>query len=117
MGVMTATTKAPSPVQAQSVLPPARKLVGARNSTRTRRKTRDFRCAFAPLHENRAAKIAPPSYTLGRSSQQVLTEHRLNKFDSRTITTSSGAPLPVAIKNPLSHSFSIDLTPIRVHTD
>jgi uncharacterized protein DUF4157 len=54
---------------------------------------------------------------MGRAAREVLNSHKLHKFDSRTITTSNGAPLPVAIKNPLSRSFSIDLTPIRVHTD
>jgi len=70
--------------------------------------------SFAPLREN---SLAPPTVTLGRHAGQVLAEHTLNKFDARTITTTNGAPLPVAIKNPLSRSFSVDLTPIRVHTD
>ncbi|HEU5130976.1 MAG TPA: DUF4157 domain-containing protein, partial [Pyrinomonadaceae bacterium] len=59
----------------------------------------------------------PPTIAIGRQANQVLADHILTKFDARTITTSHGAPLPVAIKNPLSRSYSIDLTPIRVHTD
>jgi 5-methylcytosine-specific restriction endonuclease McrA len=70
---------------------------------------------FVPFRGSSA--IVPPTITIGRSAQEVLGSHRLQKFDARTITTSTGAPLPVAIKNPLSRSFSIDLTPIRVHTD
>jgi hypothetical protein len=54
---------------------------------------------------------------MGRAAREVLSSYQLRKFDARTITTSVGALLPVAIRNPLSHSFSIDLTPIRVHTD
>ena len=96
------------------MLPPVAKAV-SRNGAKTQRKRRDRLCAVAPLHENRFSNR--PTITIGRSSQQVLSEHKLQKFDARTITTSNGAPLPVAIKNPLSRSFSIDLTPIRVHTD
>ncbi len=62
------------------------------------------------------SEVAPPTITLGRSAAQVISDSRLRKLESTTIT-SSGAPLPVAVKNPLTHSFSIDLTPIRVHTD
>src|SRR6185503_14735155 len=62
------------------------------------------------------ADIAPPTITLGRPASQVLKDQTLKKLESTTIT-STGAPLPVAVKSPLSHSFSVDLTPIRVHTD
>ena len=31
--------------------------------------------------------------------------------------TSAGAPLPVAVRNSLARTFSVDLSPIRVHTD
>lgn len=54
--------------------------------------------------------------TLGRPASQVLKDQTLKKLESTTIT-STGAPLPVAVKGPLTHSFSVDLTPIRVHTD
>jgi len=60
--------------------------------------------------------VAPPTITLGRPASRVLKDHTLKKLESTTIT-STGAPLPVAVKSPLTHSFSIDLTPIRVHTD
>ncbi len=62
------------------------------------------------------SEVAPPTITLGRPSNQVINSDKFKKLESTTIT-SSGAPLPVAVKNPLTHSFSIDLTPIRVHTD
>jgi hypothetical protein len=63
------------------------------------------------------AEVAPPTITLGRpSSPRNLKHHTVQKLESTTIT-STGAPLPVAVKNPLTRSFSIDLTPIRVHTD
>src|SRR5215213_6916852 len=60
--------------------------------------------------------VAPPTITLGRPASRVLKDHTLKKLESTTIT-STGAPLPVAVKSPLTHSFSMDLTPIRVHTD
>ncbi|HEY0365064.1 MAG TPA: DUF4157 domain-containing protein [Pyrinomonadaceae bacterium] len=62
------------------------------------------------------ANIAPPTVTLGRPASQVLKDQTIKRLESTTIT-STGAPLPVAVKSPLSHSFSVDLTPIRVHTD
>src|SRR5215213_9365470 len=102
------TPKAPAPVEPKNV---------SRSGATARRKTGDFLRAVAPLRENSSSTIVPPTITLGRRAEQVLADHRLNRFDSRTITTSNGAPLPVAVKNPLSRSFSIDLTPIRVHTD
>ena len=63
-----------------------------------------------------SSNVAPPVITLHRSPSKSVNNHLLRKLDSTTIT-SSGTPLPVAVKNPLSRSFSIDLTPIRVHTD
>ena len=60
--------------------------------------------------------IAPPVVTLGRAAGEVVKNHLLKKLSSTTITN-TGAPLPVAVKSPLTRSFSIDLTPIRVHTD
>ena len=86
----------------RTVLPPPMRKTVSRKDAKVQRKTSNFLCTFAPLREN---------------SSQVLADHKLTKFDARTITTSNGAPLPVAIRNPLSRSFSIDLTPIRVHTD
>ena len=62
------------------------------------------------------ADIALPTITLGRPASQVLKDQTLKKLESTTVTT-TGAPLPVAVKSPLTHSFSVDLTPIRVHTD
>jgi len=62
------------------------------------------------------SEVAPPTITLGRPANQVVTSSTFKKLESTTVT-SAGAPLPVAVKNPLTHSFSIDLTPIRVHTD
>ncbi|HSE15984.1 MAG TPA: DUF4157 domain-containing protein [Pyrinomonadaceae bacterium] len=62
------------------------------------------------------ADIAPPTVTLGRPASQVIKDQTLKKLASTTVT-STGAPLPVAVRSPLSHSFSVDLTPIRVHTD
>lgn len=114
MGVMTATTKAPSPVQA----PPALRTKNvSRSGATSQRKRQDLLRAVASLRESSSSKIAPPTITIGRHAREVLSSYRLQKFDARTITTTNGAPLPVAIKNPLSRSFSVDLTPIRVHTD
>jgi len=62
------------------------------------------------------ADVAPPTITLGRPASHVVKDQTLKKLESTTIT-STGAPLPVAVKSPLTHSFSVDLTPIRVHTD
>ena len=62
------------------------------------------------------ADVAPPTITLGRPASHVVKDQTLKKLASTTIT-STGAPLPVAVKSPLTHSFSVDLTPIRVHTD
>jgi len=113
---LTRTAIPKAPAQNRPVVPPVRKNV-SRNGAKTQRKTPDFLFAVAPLRENPSPRISPPKITIGRSAREVLNNHTLNKFDARTITTTSGAPLPVAIKNPLSRSFSIDLTPIRVHTD
>lgn len=60
--------------------------------------------------------VPPPVITLGRPASEVVNDFLFKKLTSTTITT-SGSPLPVAVKNPLMRSFSIDLSPIRVHTD
>jgi Domain of unknown function (DUF4157) len=136
MGVMTATTKVPTPVQ----VPPAPQPKNvSRNGAAAQRKRPDTLRAVAPLRENPSthvsltiskkqpknaliqtvqppADVAPPTITLGRPASQVLKDQTLKKLESTTIT-STGAPLPVAVKSPLTHSFSVDLTPIRVHTD
>jgi hypothetical protein len=124
--------------------PPAQKNV-SRSGAAAQRKTQRPHLepgrlyAFAPLRENPSThisltlsknqpkdaliqtvqapvEIAPPTVTLGRPASQVLKDQTLKKLQSTTVTT-TGAPLPVAVKSPLAHSFSIDLTPIRVHTD
>src|SRR5215212_1289834 len=130
--------RAPAPVENRATVPSTRKNA-SRSGATTRRKTPNVLSAVAPLRENPAtrvslsmnksetrnahiqtvqapADIAPPTITLGRPASQVLKDHTLKKLESTTITT-TGAPLPVAIKNSLSHSFSLDVTPIRVHTD
>src|ERR1044072_5117159 len=142
MGVMTATTKAASPPQAPGAPAPRTKNV-SRKDAKTQRRAPYLEpgrlCAVAPLRENPSTHIsltiskkptkdaliqtvqprtdvAPPTITLGRPASQVLKDQTLKKLESTTIT-STGAPLPVAVKSPLTHSFSVDLTPIRVHTD
>lgn len=62
------------------------------------------------------ANVSPPVITLGRPASEVVNNYFFKKLASTTIT-SGGAPLPVAVRNSLMRSFSIDLTPIRVHTD
>lgn len=134
MGVTTATTKAASPVQVPTA--PQTKNVSRSGATAQRKNTLR---AVAPLRENPStqvsvtlnksqprnaiiqtvqppADVAPPTITLGRPASQVIKDQTLKKLESTTIT-STGAPLPVAVKSPLTHSFSVDLTPIRVHTD
>jgi hypothetical protein len=69
---------------------------------------------FAQLPTNQA--VVPPALPLLRPLGIAATTHSLKRIDSTSITT-GGAPLPVAIRNPLARTFSIDLTPIRVHTD
>ena len=136
MGVTTATTKAASPVQVPTA--PQTKNV-SRSGATAQRKRQGFLRAVAPLRENPStrvsvtlnksqprnaiiqtvqpqADVAPPTITLGRPASQVIKDQTLKKLQSSTIT-STGAPLPVAVKSPLTHSFSVDLTPIRVHTD
>jgi len=129
------TPKAPAPVR------PAETKRVSRKGAKTQRTSLESGrlCAFAPLRENPSthvsltlrkkpaknailqvvqppADVAPPTITLGRPASQVLKDQTLRKLESTTIT-STGAPLPVAVKSPLTHSFSVDLTPIRVHTD
>src|SRR5436190_13789842 len=60
--------------------------------------------------------IAPPALPLHRPLCKAVTQQSLKRVDS-TLVTTNGAPLPVAVRNPLARSFSIDLSPIRVHTD
>jgi hypothetical protein len=130
------TPKAPAPVENQAA--PKPKNV-SRDGATAQRQRQDVLRAAPPLRENPStyvnltvtkhqpkdaliqtvqppADLAPPTITLGRPARQVLKDQTLKKLESQTIT-STGAPLPVAVKSPLAHSFSIDLTPIRVHTD
>jgi hypothetical protein len=131
------TPKAPPPVVNRPVARRPQNV--SRNGATAQRRTRNVLGAFAPLRENPStyvsltvkkreprnaliqtiqppADIAPPTVTLGRAASQVIKDPTLKKLESTTIT-STGAPLHVAVKSPLSHSFSVDLTPIRVHTD
>ncbi|HKG47253.1 MAG TPA: DUF4157 domain-containing protein [Pyrinomonadaceae bacterium] len=122
--------KAPAAVETKNV---------SRSGAKAQRKRQGVLRAVAPLRENPSSyvnltiskkppknaliqvvqpptDVAPPTITLGRPASRVLKDHTLKKLESTTIT-STGAPLPVAVKSPLTHSFSMDLTPIRVHTD
>ncbi len=69
---------------------------------------------FAQLPSNQI--IAPPALPLHRPLGRPINTSSLKRIDSTSIT-STGAQLPVSVKNSLGRSFSIDLTPIRVHTD
>ena len=69
---------------------------------------------FAQLPQNTV--VVPPALPLRRAIGKAVATHELKKFDS-LLTTSTGSPLPVAVRNPLARTFSVDLTPIRVHTD
>lgn len=80
--------------------------------TNARNPTASSIIQFTPL----PVEVAPPPLILGRAPRPVLKTATVQKLESTTIA-STGGPLPVAVKNPLTHSFSIDLTPIRVHTD
>lgn len=60
--------------------------------------------------------VTPPLLPLNHPVGSAVTTHSLKRFDATAITT-GGAPLPVSIRSPLARTFSIDLTPIRVHTD
>jgi Domain of unknown function (DUF4157) len=60
--------------------------------------------------------VVPPAVPLRRRAGKAATSHELKKMESISIN-SPGAPLPAAIRNPLAHTFEVDLTPIRVHTD
>lgn len=60
--------------------------------------------------------FALPALPLLRPLGKVATTHSLKRVDATAIT-GAGAPLPVAVRNPLSRTFSVDLSPIRVHTD
>ena len=137
------TANVPAPVENRAVPRRAPRVAETKNVSRKGakpgRNTSHVLGAFAPLNENPStyvnltvtrhqpkdaliqvvqppADVAPPTMTLGRPASQVLKDHTLKKLESTTVT-STGAPLPVAVKSPLTHSFSVDLTPIRVHTD
>jgi hypothetical protein len=69
---------------------------------------------FAQLPQTQV--IVPPALLLHQPLGKAITTHSLQRFASTAIT-SSGAALPVAVRNPLAHTFSVDLSPIRVHTD
>jgi Domain of unknown function (DUF4157) len=69
---------------------------------------------FAQLPPNQV--IAPPALPLHQPLGNQINTHSLKRVDSTSIT-STGAQLPIAVKNSLSRTFSVDLTPIRVHTD
>jgi hypothetical protein len=69
---------------------------------------------FAQLPQTHV--VAPPARPLHRPLGKAIGTHSLKKIDP-TLITSAGAPLPVAVRNPLARTFSVDLTPIRVHTD
>lgn len=73
----------------------------------------DVTIQFAQLSATH--NVAPPVRPLHRPAGAPVASHSLKRFDGTSITT-GGAPLPVAIRNPLARTFSIDLTPIRVHT-
>ena len=60
--------------------------------------------------------LLPPVLPLHRPRGKAIHTHSLERIDSTSIT-STGAQLPVAVKSSLSRTFSVDLTPIRVHTD
>ncbi|HZI47088.1 MAG TPA: DUF4157 domain-containing protein, partial [Pyrinomonadaceae bacterium] len=60
--------------------------------------------------------VVPPAVPLRRPAGKVTTKHELKRQEPISIS-STGAPLPVAVRNPLARTFSVDLTPIRVHTD
>src|ERR1043165_1372586 len=60
--------------------------------------------------------VAPPAVPLRQRAGKVATKHELKRHDSISIQ-GPGAPLPVAVRNPLARTFAVDLTPIRVHTD
>src|SRR5215217_3192312 len=115
MGVMTATTKVASPVQAPSVPAPKTKNV-FRKGAKTQRKTQRTPhlesgrlCAVAPLRENPSTRvsvtfnksqprnaiiqtvqalpdIAPPTITLGRPASHVFKDQTLKKLESTTST-------------------------------
>jgi hypothetical protein len=69
---------------------------------------------FAQLPTNQV--VIPPALPLHRPIGKAVTTHALKKIDPTSIS-SVGAPLPAAVRNPLARTFSVDLTPIQVHTD
>ena len=60
--------------------------------------------------------VNPPAVPLHPRVGRVTTKHELKRQELISIN-STGAPLPVAVRNPLARTFAVDLTPIRVHTD
>ncbi len=64
---------------------------------------------------NADAGIAPPVIALNQPAGETGSSYSPRTYS--TVGTGAGAPLPVAVKNPLARSFSADLSPIRVHTD
>ncbi len=69
---------------------------------------------FAQLPLNRI--IAAPVHPLHPPLGRPVSTNSLKRVDSTSIM-STGAQLPVAVQNSLARTFSVDLTPIRVHTD
>ena len=93
------------------------------NKTLNRESIQDFTGArkrpatviqFAQLPSNQV--IVPPALPLHRPIGKAVTAHELKRIDATTIT-GTGVQLPVAVRNSLARTFSVDLTPIRVHTD
>ncbi|HYW71714.1 MAG TPA: DUF4157 domain-containing protein [Pyrinomonadaceae bacterium] len=69
---------------------------------------------FAQLPANQI--LLPPALPLVRPSGRAVMTHSLKRVDA-TAFTSTGAPLPVAMRNALARTFSVELSPIRIHTD
>ena len=69
---------------------------------------------FAQLPPNQL--IVPPVLPLQSPAGRPATSYFLNRISSTSMTTAS-SPLPASILNPLARTFSVDLSPIRVHTD
>lgn len=69
---------------------------------------------FAQLPTNQV--VIPPAFLLRSPLGKMATSHALARINATSIS-STGAPLPAVVRNPLARTFSVDLTPIRVHTD
>ena len=74
-----------------------------------RRASAVIQYAQLPTH----GPVVPPAVSLHRLVGKVATPHELKRMDM----SGPGAPLPPAVRNVLARTFSVDLTPIRVHTD